>query len=89
MWLRGRCRRCGAPIGRRTLVMEAGTPVVFLGILAIWGWGPLSLAAWLATSWSEVALAMGWERRVPPGGFWPLGAALWAGVAGVAWLGGA
>jgi leader peptidase (prepilin peptidase) / N-methyltransferase len=49
LWLRGRCRACGAPIGRRTLLLEAATP------LALTGWH----AAWLAHSWPPALLMWG------------------------------
>jgi prepilin signal peptidase PulO-like enzyme (type II secretory pathway) len=32
--LRGRCRSCGAPIGRRTLALELATPALFLALAA-------------------------------------------------------
>jgi leader peptidase (prepilin peptidase)/N-methyltransferase len=84
--LRGRCRRCGAPIGRRTLVLEAATPLIGLAIYAGWGWSAWTAAAWLAASWSAVALALRAERRAAPRGFRLAGVAIAAAAAWAAWL---
>ena len=43
--LRGRCRSCGGPIGRRTLIVEAGTGLLFA--LAACRLPPVSLRGWL------------------------------------------
>ncbi|HEY76333.1 MAG TPA: prepilin peptidase [Thermoflexia bacterium] len=43
--LRGRCRSCGAPIGRRTLIVEAGTGLLFA--LAAHRLPPMSLRGWI------------------------------------------
>lgn len=43
--LRGRCRRCGTPIGWRTLWVEIGTGILFA--LAAWRSPPVDLQSWL------------------------------------------
>ena len=72
LWLRGCCRRCGAPIGRRTLAVELATPLLLVGWHAAWraadgSIGTLlpgaGLAGWLlllVVLWAE-------GRRVHPG----------------------
>jgi prepilin signal peptidase PulO-like enzyme (type II secretory pathway) len=93
LWLRGRCRLCGAPIGLRTLLLEVATPLIVLGIASILGFTEQGCAAGLFASWLGVALPIRWERRHWPGRRWPrgftvlgwclagwLGMALWAFV---------
>lgn len=57
--LRGRCRACGALIGRRTLAVEAATPVAFLALAATLppGMGAPWLL-WAAGAASAVILAV-------------------------------
>lgn len=67
LWLRGRCRACGAPIGRRTLVLELLVPCVLVAWHAAWlatGWRP-PILVWglVALSWAMVAMARLVERR--------------------------
>jgi leader peptidase (prepilin peptidase) / N-methyltransferase len=67
LWLRGRCRGCGAPIGRRTLVLELATPLALLAWHAAWlaaGW-PVAVLAWglAALSWALLAAGLLAERR--------------------------
>ena len=85
--LKGRCRSCGAAIGRRTLAMEVATPLAFaalhLGAIGF-GAGPWVLLWALAgVSWGLVGAMALWERRRPGVLFWAIGAAVGAG--GVAW----
>ncbi len=53
--LRGRCRACRAPIGRRYPVYEFLTMVVTLAVVAVVPWG-YSLAGALLLSWALIAL---------------------------------
>lgn len=80
LWLRGRCRACGAAIGRRTLLLELATPCVLLAWHAAWlraGWGlPVLLWGLAALSWALVAVARLAERRRWGPRFVLLGAAL-------------
>ncbi|MBI4083070.1 MAG: prepilin peptidase [Candidatus Lambdaproteobacteria bacterium] len=80
--LRGRCGRCGAPIGRRTLVVELFTPAAFAA-LYLWQGGGLRLHGpwgYLLLSWIVVAVALAAERRRMRWGFLLLGALLLAAV---------
>ncbi len=65
--LRGRCRRCGAPIGLRTLLMELATPLAFLALLLLapgrTGLGAAFPWGYLLLSWGLVAPLLLWERR--------------------------
>ena len=86
LWLQGRCRQCGAAIGRRTLVLEVLTPLAFGALYLL---GPtLSLAVlrapwgFLALSWVLLVVTLAWERRRIPPLLWMLGAA----VLPVEWL---
>ncbi|HKI99403.1 MAG TPA: prepilin peptidase [bacterium] len=72
LWLRGRCRTCGAPIGRRTLVLEVATPLLLLGWHAAWlvlggsvpvlAWG-LAVASWLIVAAGLLAERRQWRPR--------------------------
>jgi leader peptidase (prepilin peptidase)/N-methyltransferase len=62
LWLRGRCRYCGAPIPRRILWVELGTAVLFA--LACWQYG-LSVELAIALFYScifIVIMVIDWER---------------------------
>lgn len=70
LWLRGRCRRCGAPIGLRTLLVEVTTPLAFAAVYGGWraaGQGRLGIAALLpalaAVSWLVLVTVLLAERR--------------------------
>jgi leader peptidase (prepilin peptidase)/N-methyltransferase len=71
LWLRGRCRTCGAPIGSRTLVVEAATPLLLTAWHALWmasGAAP-ALLAWGLGAGSALIVAAGLvagRRRWPP-----------------------
>jgi len=90
LWLGGRCRACGAPIGRRTLVLETLAPAAWLawwlgaGRLGM-GWSG-TLWGLAALSWLLVAAALAWERRRPGRLFLLLGLVLAAGVVALARL---
>jgi len=83
--LRGRCRRCGTPIGQRTLWLELATPAVLVAWHALWlrtDWPPLVLAWGLAAlSWAAVAVGLLAERRRWRPGFLVLGGALASALA--------
>lgn len=82
--LRGRCRRCGAPIGRRTLWVELATPIAFLALLWLApgrrGLGPAFPWGYLAASWALLAAVLLLERRRLGLGFLAAGAACAAGL---------
>jgi leader peptidase (prepilin peptidase)/N-methyltransferase len=82
--LRGRCRRCGASIGARTLVVEAATPAGFVGLLLLapgpLGLGPAFPWGYLGFSWAVVAVVLVWERRRISPGFLLLGVCCGAGT---------
>lgn len=87
LWLRGRCRACGAWIGWRTLAVEVGTPAAFLALaaslpaMAGWRWSVWGAAA-LSTGIVAVPLALEGRRVTRVGGvavaLAAIGAALWA-----------
>lgn len=83
--LRGACRRCGASIGLRTLVMEVATPVAFAGLYALRlgsGAAPwIAALEYLLLSWLLPAAALLKERRGLGAGMAGAGAAL-----GLTWL---
>lgn len=54
--LRGRCRRCGTPIGSRTLAVEMGTGALFA--LAVWRQPPEDLNGWLSLALVSAYLAV-------------------------------
>lgn len=84
LWLRGRCRFCAAPIGRRTLLIEIATPLLF----AVWhqialrrGLGfAASLWGYCTLSWLIVAGLLLWERRRFPVLLLTLGVLLLGGL---------
>ena len=80
LWLRGRCRQCGALIGRRTLVLEVLTPLVFAALYVLGPTLPLAVlrAPWgfLVLSWVLLAGTLAWERRRILPLLWMVGAAL-------------
>jgi len=80
LWLRGRCRQCGALIGRRTLVLEVLTPLVFAALYVLGPTLPLVVlrAPWgfLVLSWVLLAVTLAWERRRISPLLWMLGAAM-------------
>ena len=82
--LRGRCRRCGQPIGRRTLLLEAATPLAF----AVLWWAPGRpaglaglLLGWGVAGWALLAAVLLVERRRITPAFRATGAALAAAAA--------
>jgi leader peptidase (prepilin peptidase)/N-methyltransferase len=101
LWLRGRCRTCGAAIGRRTVVMELAGAAIAVGAWQIFG---LTLPGLLAALYGWLFLILSVidieHQRVPRamvyGGlllalvaspWWPLAGLVRAIVGGlVAWL---
>lgn len=85
LWLGGRCRACGAAIGRRTLVMEVAMPLAFGGLflLEAAGYAPLPLAPWgyLLLSWLMGGAARLAERRGGGPWFWLAGGGCGLGLA--------
>lgn len=85
----GRCRACGTPFGRRTLVLEALTPLLLvaaLGALHAVGAAPAALGlAWFAASALLVGATLALEGRRQHRAWLALGAALLA--AAVLWPG--
>ncbi len=86
--LRGRCRSCGAEIGRRTLAVESLTPALFAGfawlLASIEGfsaWGALAGFGFATLSWLIVAVPLLIEGRHPRRVFLALGIGLLAGLA--------
>lgn len=86
--LRGRCRSCGAEIGRRTLVVEGLTPALFAGfawlLARIEGhsaWGALAGFGFATLSWLIVAVPLLLEGRQPRRAFLALGIGLLAALA--------
>jgi prepilin signal peptidase PulO-like enzyme (type II secretory pathway) len=85
--LRGRCRHCGAPIGRRTLVIEVLTPLLF-GAFALAlaeldqhaAWIVLAGFGFATISWLLVALPLLAEGRRPKLRFLAVGIGLFAGL---------
>lgn len=81
--LRGRCRACGAAIGRRTLVLEALTPLLLLTwhLTARLHALPPATELWghAAASWLLVAVPVGVERRRFHPLFLALGVVAWGG----------
>jgi leader peptidase (prepilin peptidase)/N-methyltransferase len=66
LWLRGRCRYCGAPIPRRVLWVELGTALLFG--LAAWHYG-LSAELGVVLFYScifIVIIFIDWEHRLIP-----------------------
>ncbi|MDH4224631.1 MAG: prepilin peptidase [Deltaproteobacteria bacterium] len=58
LWLKGRCARCGSPIGWPTLAVESATPVVLGGAYGVWGVSWVTLAAFGGLSAGMVWLAL-------------------------------
>ncbi len=72
LWLRGRCRHCGAEIGRRTLAVELVTPLLFVAAYwagSQWAQHPVPAwpvwAVWAGMSGVIVGGVILWERRRP------------------------
>ncbi len=72
LWLRGRCRHCGADFGRRTLAVELVTPLFF--VAAYWAgpqWAQHPVPTWPVWAvWAGMSVAIVggvilWERRRP------------------------
>jgi leader peptidase (prepilin peptidase)/N-methyltransferase len=66
--LQGRCRVCGAAIGRRTLAVEVVTPITFALAAVVLRTEDASLTTWfwtaVAASWAAIRLVGLLERRV-------------------------
>lgn len=60
--LRGRCRHCGAPIGLRTLVVEAATPTGFAALVLALDAPAAVLAGWAGLSAVVVAAGLAARR---------------------------
>ena len=69
LWLRGRCRHCGADIGRRTLAVELVTPLLFVAAYwAVLHWPQAPAPVWPVWAGMSGAIVGGvilWERRRP------------------------
>ena len=85
--LRGRCRACGTAIGRRTLVVECLTPLLFGGfayaLVNIQGhaaWGAVAGFGFAALSWLLVAVPLLIEGRPPKSRFLIIGMGLLAAL---------
>ncbi len=57
LWLRGRCRYCGAPISPRYPLVEAATGLLFVAVWSQFGLGWLTVGYWVLLSWL-LALAL-------------------------------
>lgn len=62
--LRGRCRRCSAPIPKRVLLVEAGNGLLFLLLWILFGASLQLLFSVVVASVLIVVLVIGLERRV-------------------------
>ncbi len=73
--LRGSCRYCQAPIGRRTLWVETVTPLALVAVHLAFGWR--AVAYWAAFWVSASILGVTWavERR-RPSPYWLVPAAM-------------
>lgn len=86
--LQGHCRICHAAIGRRTLVVEVLTPILFAGfawlLTMIEGypaWGAVAGFGFGALSWLIVAVLLLLEGRAPRPTFLAMGMGLFAALA--------
>jgi prepilin signal peptidase PulO-like enzyme (type II secretory pathway) len=85
--LRGKCRSCDAPIGKRTLWIEILTPLLF-GVYAFAlaqieqhvAWIVLSAFGFATISWLLVAIPLLAEGRRPKPRFVAVGIGLFAGL---------
>ena len=75
--LRGKCRHCRVPIGRRTLWVETVTPLALVAVHLAFGWR--AVAYWAAFWISASILGVTWavERR-RPSPYWLVPAAIGA-----------
>jgi leader peptidase (prepilin peptidase)/N-methyltransferase len=64
--LRGRCRACRAPISPRYPLVEAFTGIVFAGIAAAHGAGPMTLLWWIFASGLVAAAGIDFDERWIP-----------------------
>lgn len=77
LWLRGRCRACGAPISPRYPLVEAGTAVLYAVVVAV-AWDDatrIALGLLLVTLLVPVTLIDLDVRRIPDKLTFPFGAA--------------
>jgi leader peptidase (prepilin peptidase)/N-methyltransferase len=66
LWLRGRCRRCRAPISIRYPIVEIVTMGVFLLHYAVWGWDPILVPRLVFASALIVLFAIDLEHQILP-----------------------
>lgn len=66
LWLRGRCRRCRAPISIRYPIVELITMSVFLLHHAAWGWDPILVPRLIFACALIVLFAIDLEHQLLP-----------------------
>lgn len=64
--LRGRCRDCRRPISPRYLLVELATAVLFLAVLARFGWSWATPAGWAFVSLLLVAAMIDLDHKIIP-----------------------
>lgn len=85
LWLRGRCRDCGAPISWRYPLVEAGTALLFLAVWWRFGLSAAALRAWIFALIMVVVIFVDLEHQIIPNALTYPG--LLVGLA-LAWTGG-
>lgn len=77
LWLRGRCRYCGAPIAARYPLVEASTGLLFgaialrigaaepVQVFSLWGFS-LILGGWIFVSWLLALALIDWDTLTLP-----------------------
>lgn len=66
LWLRGRCRQCGAPIAWRYPLVESATSALFLLAAMRFGWHLELLSAWALLSALVAITAIDLEHQLIP-----------------------
>ncbi|HKC23267.1 MAG TPA: prepilin peptidase [Thermoanaerobaculia bacterium] len=66
LFVRGRCRSCGARVSARYPLVELAVALLFLGAFLRWGLAPATVAAALLSAASVILIATDLEARILP-----------------------
>jgi leader peptidase (prepilin peptidase)/N-methyltransferase len=66
LWLRGRCRDCGAPISARYPAVEAATGAVFLAVAWRWGVSLETVLFWVFAAGLVAAALIDFDHQIIP-----------------------
>jgi leader peptidase (prepilin peptidase)/N-methyltransferase len=85
LWLRGRCRYCGAPIAARYPLVEAFTGLLFGAIALRFGYQGQVVSAWVLASWLVALALIDWDTMTLPNRLTQPGLLLGLGFSAAGW----